>query len=332
MTIDTEYYSDNTRISNSSLGWFLKSPRYFRDRLDGNISEEPTAAMLSGTLTHLYLLQQEEFKKQYRMLDFEAPTAPLQKKFALDYIRSEQTDTNLRAHEAFNCCYSTTGMSDEKITAKGLEMAENMKQYIEWLSANENNQQTITSSKLNSLRVTKENVRLHKLAKELLLNDSDSPELKTHSEFHINWEITVDGVKTACKSLIDRLIIDHANKKVTLVDIKTTANVNDFSKSFNEYDYGRQMAFYWAAIYWYFTNELKIELDEYQHNTYIVAIQNNNGYACRVFSVNDSVILDKTTTIKQILTNINWHSTNNKWDYTKEYYEGDGSEPLLNDI
>lgn len=36
MIIDCEYYSDNTRISNSAIGWFLKKgPRFYRDMIDG---------------------------------------------------------------------------------------------------------------------------------------------------------------------------------------------------------------------------------------------------------------------------------------------------------
>ena len=36
MKIDIPYYEDNTRISNSAIGWFLKKgPRYLRDMLDG---------------------------------------------------------------------------------------------------------------------------------------------------------------------------------------------------------------------------------------------------------------------------------------------------------
>lgn len=36
MKIEIPYYEDNTRISNSAIGWFLKKgPRYLKDMLDG---------------------------------------------------------------------------------------------------------------------------------------------------------------------------------------------------------------------------------------------------------------------------------------------------------
>ena len=36
MEINIPYYEDNTRISNSSLGWFKISPKYFYEKLKGS--------------------------------------------------------------------------------------------------------------------------------------------------------------------------------------------------------------------------------------------------------------------------------------------------------
>jgi hypothetical protein len=332
MNITIPYYEDNSRVSNSSLGWFLASPRYFKDMIDGKEVFTATKAMENGTMTHMYLLQPDEFKKTYKILNFETPTSPQQKKFCQEYIASIAPTAILKASEAFKDSYSTNGRPEEEIGKKGLEMALKLKSYIKWLRAGGNSGTTITWSALNSLKKTKENVQLHKKASELLFNNGNSPKFEAHNEFHINWDITLKSGNTIqCKSLIDRLIIDHENKIVKLVDIKTTADVNAFAKSFNEYDYGRQMAFYWAAIYWYFTNELHIDIFDYKHETNIVAIQNNGNCACRVFSVPDSVITNKSEQILQILAEIDWHNSQNMWDYTREYYEGDGVESLLNE-
>ena len=333
MTITVPYYEDNSRISNSSLGWFLISPKYFKDRLDGNIVSVATKAMDNGTMTHMYLLQPDEFKKTYKILDFTTPTSVQQKQFCQDYINSKAEKPLLKALEAFKLNYSTNGKTEEESGLKGLEMALKLKSYIKWLRSGGNAGTTITWSTLNSLKITKENVKLHKKANDLLFKNGDSLEYITYNEFHINWEITLkNGHKLDCKSLIDRLIINHKEKEITLVDIKTTADVNAFKESFNKYDYGRQMSFYWAAIYWYFTNELKIDISEYKHKTNIVAIQNNGSCACRVFDVPDEIITSKTSQIVQILTEIDWHFSQDVWDYTKEYYEGDGVETLLYDI
>ena len=115
---------------------------------------------------------------------------------------------------------------------------------------------------------------------------------------------------------------------IKLVDIKTTISTTDFLKSFEEYDYARQLCFYWSALYWYFKNELGIDIEEYSPETYIIAIQNSNS-AVRVFRIDEDVILSKQNKIINTISEILWHKENDKWDYKRQYYEGDGAESLL---
>jgi len=332
MEIKIPYYDDNSRVSRSSLGWFKISPKYFKDKLDGKIPNESTPVMENGTMRHAYLLQQEEFKTLYRVLDFTVPTSAQQKAFCQTYIDSNAPTDLLKASEAFKANYVINKLTEEDIAAKGLEMALKLKSYIKWLRDNATGQKTMTWAQYNSLKIMKENVLLHKKAKELLLTNQNSPEVITLNEFHINWDYpTRDGRVLPCKSLIDRLIINHETKTITLIDIKTTISVSNFKKSFEEYDYGMQCAFYWSAIYWYLANELKINPEEYAAETYIVAIENGSNQV-RVFDVPNDIMYQKTANIEQTLTDIDWHFENNLWDFTKEYYEGDGVESLLYDI
>ncbi len=339
MDITIPYYDDNSRVSNSSLGWFLISPRYYRDMLDGVIKNISTSAMDNGSMVHMYLLEPDEFKEKYIILDFQTPTSAQQKQFCLDYVNSTANKSVLRAIEAFKANYSTNTKSEDKIAVESLEMALKLKSYIKFLRSSNAGKKVISWADMNMLIKIKENVRKHKKANELLFNIMESPNVIARNEFHINWEwqakkpdlLEATRTKINCKSLIDRLIIDHDNKRIILADIKTTVSTSSFAKSFIEYDYARQMAFYWAAIVWYIDNVLKIDINGYSHETYIIAIQNNRSLECRVFEVPETRITEKTKQIKQILSEIDWHMDNNLWDYTREYYEGDGVESLLYD-
>jgi len=332
MDISIPYYEDNSRVSRSSLNWFHISPRYFKDKLDGKIPNETSPAMENGTMKHAFLLQPNEFKSMYKALNFVTPTSAQQKKFCQDYIDSKAPTVVLKAVEAFISNYSTTGKTGEVIEATALEMALKLKSYIKWLRNNKSGQKTMTWSQFNSLKISKENVLLHKKANELILTNEESPEVITQNEFHINWEYTNSaGVKIACKSLLDRLIIDHKKKVIKLIDIKTTLSNSNFADSFVKYDYGQQMAFYWMAIYWYFRHELNLDIEEYTNETYIVTIENGSNEV-KVLSVPDSIIMQKATEVTQDLSEIDWHFKCGLWDYTREYYEGDGTESLLYDI
>lgn len=339
MDINIPYYEDNSRVSNSSLGWFLISPKYYKDMLDGTVVSKPSSAMETGSMIHMYLLQPEEFKKEYIILDFQAPTSAQQKQFCLDYIAIEAPRATEKAVAAFKANYSTAGKSEEKIAKESLEMALKWKSYIKFIRNSNQNKKVISWADMNMLIKIKNNVQKHKKANELLFNIVNSPSITANNEFHINWVwrlrkddiLGVDRTTINCKSLIDRLVIDQENKRIILIDIKTTVSVNNFKKSFDEYDYGRQMAFYWYAIVWYIDNELKLDISDYTHETYIVAIQNNGSNECRVFEVPETKITEKSEKIKEIISNIDWHMNSNLWDFTKEYYEGDGVESLLYD-
>ena len=79
MDISIPYYEDLNRISNSNIGWFLKKgPRYLKEMLDGK--EGLKASFLDkGTMIHEYILQPEEFWKDYIILDFAVPKVKQQK-------------------------------------------------------------------------------------------------------------------------------------------------------------------------------------------------------------------------------------------------------------
>lgn len=70
------------------------------------------------------------------------------------------------------------------------------------------------------LKTIKQNIQDHKKANELLYKQPQTCE--QNNEFHINWEFpkAYENYHLSCKSLLDRLMIDHTLKKITLVDLK----------------------------------------------------------------------------------------------------------------
>lgn len=332
MEIKIPYYEDNTRISRSFVNWFLISPRYAKDKLDGKVKEESSSAMDNGTAKHMYLLQPEEFKESYKILDFETPSSAQQKKFAQDYISSTADKPILKASEAFKANYSTNGKKEEDIASKGLEMALKLKSYIKWLRGSEGKQKILTWAQYNSLKLVKENVILHKKANELLYGITSSPTVIAENEFHINWEYkTTEGLIVKCKSLLDRLVIDLEAKTVTLIDLKTTISSSEFHQSYKKYGYGMQMAYYWCAVYYYMVNELKLDPEEFSASTLLITIENRSS-EIKVLKVPDEDITKETQRLTEILKDIAWHIDKDQWDYTRAYYEGDGIELLLYDI
>lgn len=329
MDISIPYYSDMSRISNSNIGWFLnKGPAYLKRMLDGKEEGLKLPQLEKGSMIHEYILQPDGFWNDYIILDFAVPKIKQQKDLCELYYTYKQVDPFADEDEiilkAYNTAYSNKKSNEVKLK-EAKEILELYKNYIEYF-ANKNSKKVISFADLQMLKTIKTNLQEHKKANKLLYNFSDIYEV--HNEFHINWEYpnASEYGDLPCKSLLDRVMIDHTNKKIILIDLKTTANVYDFKHSIEEFDYCRQLAYYWEAIHWYFKYELNLNIEDYEYETYIIAIQSHDNYEIRVFQINPRNIEERFNTIDKALKDIAWHRNNNLWEHTKEYYIGDGIE------
>lgn len=338
MIIDKPYYEDNTRISNSSIGWFLKKgPLYFRNMLDGKEEGLKLPQLEKGTMIHEYILQPDEFWNDYTILEYEVPKVKQQKDFCDWYSIFKDTnpleDDDKLLLDSYNKAYSNKLSEDAKLSiAKDFVL-----RYDEYIKSKslKNNKKAISFADLNMLKTIKSNIEKHKKANELLTN---TPGVESHNEFHINWTfpIKTDSLKmdenkiwyAPCKSLLDRCIFDHVNKKIILIDLKTTSDVYNFKHSVEEFDYYRQIAYYLLAITWYMKHQ-DIDVSDYDCEAYIIAIQTNSNYEVRVFNMFNETELDsRKNIIINALSELSYHYQTNNWEHTRSYYEGNGTEEL----
>lgn len=325
MVIDKPYYEDNSRISNSAIGWYLsKGPLYLKEMLDGVEKGISAPQLEKGTMIHEYILQPEEFWKDYEIADYKVPTTEKQKEFCRLYAESLELLDDDKLSKAYKAVYVVDKMSDEIILLKAKKMYSEYEQYIKNMTSK--CKKYITWSDYRMLEQIKKNISEHKFAKILLENQ----DLECHNEFHINWEWYTKELDftVPCKSLLDRVKIDHVNKKITLIDLKTTSNIYDFKHSVETFKYYRQMSYYSMALTWYFEDQ-GFNIDDYDFEVYIIAISTAKNYEIRVFDLmNEQELLTQAQIIVSVLSDIAYNLKNNLWEHTKEYYEGTGMEQL----
>jgi len=335
MVIDKPYYEDLTRVSNSNIGWFLqKGPAYLHKMLTDPPPEEKNPVLERGSLIHMYLLQPEEFLKTYVVWDKSRPFSAQQEKFCQALANTVEIEPNRAILSAYKEAYSTAGKSEDKMLSEGLKIVSTLKEYIDYLKDPER-KQMISPSEYQMLKKIRNSIEAHKLAKKIIWfvgygeYPANSPimpgdKMALWHEFHINWECR--GVQ--CKSLLDGLTLDFENKKAIIYDLKTTQKLWHFEDSIDQYDYCRQLCYYAKAVEWYLKEELGETPDEWTFEYYIIGIDTTGSNEIRVFNIDESAVFRRESVIDDALDNIRWHQKNNKWEHSRAYYEGDGSETL----
>ena len=340
MDISIPYYEDKTRISNSNIGWFLnKGPAYLHKMLTDPPPEEKNPVLERGTMIHEYILEPEEFQKDYVVWNKSRPFSVQQEKFCQALASSLEIEPNRAILDAYKQAYSTAGKSEDKMLSEGLKIASTLKDYIDFLKSDDK-RLMITPSEAKMLERVKQNIQSHKLAKTIIWPFGDGFDTEgnriyfSRHEFHINWEAgygIIDETEyypVKCKSLLDGLTLDFRNKKAIIYDLKTTAKLWRFEESIDMYDYLRQLCYYTMAVDWYLENECNEDYSKWSYEYYIIGIDTTGTSEIRVFKIEPYMVESREKTIQNSLEAISWHQMNNKWDHSREYYEGDGSESL----
>ena len=331
MDISIPYYSDFSRISNSNIGWFLnKGPAFLHKMLTDPPPEEKNSTLERGTMIHSYLLTPEEFQKDYVVWDKRRPSSAQQEKFCQELANSVEIEPNKAVLSAYQASYSTTNRSEEKMLSEGLKIASELKEYIDFLKSGDS-RKMIGPWDVEMLKKIKGSFAKHKLARQLLWPLEFRPnDLEWFHEFHINWEYYIKmaaGVK--CKSLLDGLTLDFGSKTAIIYDLKTTQKLWHFEESIHQYDYLRQLCFYYQAVVWYLRYELRVKnWNDWTFKFYIIGIDTTGSNEIRVFEIDKDDVYSRKDTILDAMQDIWWHQTTDQWDHTRAYYEGDGSEKL----
>ena len=218
------YYEDNTRISNSAIGWFLnKGPAYFRRMLDGKEKGLDLPQLRKGTMIHEFLLQPDKFWDDYVLFDGEKPKSAQAQKFCENLINTVEIELNKQLSEAYRKSYSIVGKSEDKILSEALKISVEYKDYIEAIKSKKI---LISQYDLDQLTAIKHNVCKHKLATCLLKDAGDYGSIHVYHEFQINWEYAISSTictdvdfQIKCKSLLDSCTFNFNTKVCTIMDI-----------------------------------------------------------------------------------------------------------------
>jgi len=307
-------YRDNPGISNSILGWLNISPAYYKAYKEGKFVPKETSSMEFGSAFHTLVLQNEEFNKEYTVLKGKSPSSAQQIAFCKEmaYINAEDwQDCMVDVYKNYYICDKKT---PAKISKEATTLFNSCSDYIAFLKEAED-KKTLSIEDYTKALECYESISNHKRAASLLLKNVNNKYVETKTETPIYF--TLKGL--SFKALPDRVIVNHKDHKVTLMDLKTTSGyLKDFNKSFKKYHYDRQLAFYHFALC-----QQTPELELYEWEYLMPVIETTGLHECSVFNISQDIIDFGRLKYENLLEKL-FECETIGYDYPEEYYAGNG--------
>tara|TARA_B100001094_G_C18171514_1_gene795387 strand:+ start:1523 stop:2524 length:1002 start_codon:yes stop_codon:yes gene_type:complete len=310
-------------VSHSSLSALSVSPRYFQKYKARELHKDSKAFDL-GSAIHCYVLEHDKYNERYVI----APTNPvggMMGVFIESYVEAEAVMINEHMPKQLKIdgyqtlhelCYDKAGFKTALETVLKKFNSDENQAYFKFLK--ENSGKTVLSQ--DDMQVVKncyDKLIEHQMTHPLLFPDEDKD---GKPEFEISWIYKDVNVK----SIIDNLILDVENKKIDIIDLKTTSkSVYNFSRSYFTYGYYRQMAIYKLAVNSYLET-LGIDIQDYDINSYVVVVQTTGLHECVVYKPNTTDLSIGMDEFDDLVERYKWHVSKNLWDFPKEYYDNDG--------
>lgn len=308
--------SDMAAIYHEQGGSPAKYKKYIIDR---EKPKEETPSLENGKLIHLYVEKPTEFV----VSDVDRPTDMLAEwveevfksysQFDSSYISKENVSLKLACIKYKGDRYKP--LKDEvKIWEKFQEGFE----YLKHLCLTIAKPLCITSGQKVTIENCINSLKTNPYAKKLLFDLPDTFGDEVLSEQAYCWNEVVGDYSIPAKGLLDRLIIEHSKKRITLVDLKTTSKpISRFIDSIEKYRYYRQLAWYLNAIYNCILKG-KPDIAEWKVDIRIVAVETTGLYETKVFTLSSEYLSKGYEEINQILKTLKFAMKNDQWVYTEE--------------
>lgn len=310
-------------VSHSSLSALRVSPKYFKKYKARELYKDSKAFDL-GSAIHCYVLEHAEFDNRY-VVSRANPIGGMMGTFIESYVEAEAVMINEHMPKQLKIdgyqtlhelCYDKAGFKTALETVLKKFNSDENQAYFKFLK--ENSGKTVLSQDdMDIIYACEQSILSHKKTSELLYPKNKE---NTKPEFEISW--IYKGVNV--KSIIDNLILDVENKKIDIIDLKTSSkSVYSFERAYMSYGYYRQMAIYKLAVNSYLKT-IGIDIQDYDINSYVVVVQTTGLHECVAFKPNIIDLSIGMDEFDELVHRYKWHVSENLWEFPMEYYKNDG--------
>lgn len=330
-------YNNSKAINNSILSKINPeeggSPQKFKKVWDEGFVDNKEGFYKLGTLIHQYILEPDKFKVI-------AVDKVSEKGLTIAYLVWDNLKHSLVSEEVSlydimeDTEYLDQLIADNsyqnpnwKIETRRAKLIEEIAPYINELLKNDG-KVLISDKELSTIMGAASTLKINR-STEPYVNLESSKTVDVYNETEIFWELYIGGEKMQLKSKLDKFVVNHTTKTISVIDLKSTGKpVDQFLESFQKYRYGRQLTFYTDAVMWYVENVLKLvgySLAKYSH---IIAVETSGFYEARVFAIPNDQLSDYREEYEELLDRIQWHVNTNEWYYPKGFEQFGGTRGI----
>jgi hypothetical protein len=308
------------------------------------VEDEDSKAAVTGRVVETLLLEPEEFDGRFYMSTcLSAPTGLMN-----EFVEALYRHTVNATDEMGNVTRSFEDISKDAYTDSGFKI-----KYEAVLAKFVGSDAEIFYKEIREVRakkltvITTEDVtNAERIVNELRTNSitADVVNLLNSARYTVHNQFQIEGYSVDShlfKSMLDKMIIDHSEKKIWIYDLKCTWSVENFLEEYYLY----RRAYIQAYLYFHAVKSLTIDSQsevsgyDVQYPRFIVC-DSTNYFSPLIYTTDQSDMLNayhgfehkgrKYPGVKQIIEDLKWALANDVWNISRENYINNGIVNLKN--
>lgn len=326
--------------SSSSLKMFsLDRKKYYRVYVEGSKEqdEEETKASITGRVVECLLLESELFDSRFTMSAIASSPTGLMNEFieALYRITREATD------EQGNITKSFEDASKEAYLASGFKIkyeavinkfigGDNEIYFNEILEIRSKGLTVVTAQDVNNAERIVEELKTNAITKDIV-NKVDSKKWTVLNQVQVEGYM-IDG--HLFKSMMDKVIVNHVEKTISIYDLKCTWSVENFLSEYFLY----RRSYIQAYLYWCAGYHMVKTIPEYAgyrvEIPQFIVCDSINYYSPLIYVLDEKDMNDayngfehkgkKYPGVKGIIQDLQWAIDHNLWNISRTNYLSNG--------
>jgi hypothetical protein len=321
---EEDFYNDDYSFSYSSLNKLLFSPQlFYKDYILKERELKTDKHLIEGKLLHLMLLQPENLHKEFSIVPSKVPSDNIRKVLKTisdkfydpnNYLKLADLDNEIKMSLIEHNLYQSF-KDDAKKLAK-IQTEEN-EDYYKFLCQDQK-KDIIDNDMLTKAIERVEIVKANKNVMSLLedkVTDFELDPIESENEKYL--ECKLNEYHFGLKGYIDRYVIDHESKEITVTDFKTTSKgLDKFAETVDYYNYWMQAVIYITLV----IKSSEKDITDYKINFNFVVIDNYNQVY--VFDVSDNTLQEWYTAFSRLLEQANYHYIKRDYSLPYEFAKG----------